>query len=164
MTIRINHNSEMGFPDDLRSPGPTIVSEATLHEVSRWFAPMSFEEAAARFRANIEIGGTAPFWEDRLFGSADETRHFTIGDVGFYGINPCQRCVVPARDPASGEVWNGFQKQFSDRRKASLPAWSNATRFPDYYRLSVNTRPDRSSTGTKIHIGDPVTLAPPSGS
>src|SRR4030095_8005205 len=69
--VSIERNTETGFPDDLESPGPTIVSSASLREVSTWFGIADLQEPRRRFRANIEIATDEPFWEDRLFAEAD---------------------------------------------------------------------------------------------
>lgn len=156
--VRVIENIEAGFPDDLESPGPTVVSTATLRAVAGWFA-LGEEEVRRRFRANLEIeaaGGDdlPPFWEDRLSGPAGQPIGFRIGDVVFAGTNPCQRCVVPTRDPVTGEPWPRFAKMFAGQREAALPAWAQRSRFDHYYRLAVNTR--LAGAGGTIRVGDAV--------
>ena len=148
-------SDESGYPDDTDSPGPTVIGTATLEAVASWFPGMSLDEARRRFRANLEIGGTPPFWEDRLFSELGESVRFQIGDVVVEGVNPCQRCVVPSRDSMSGESMNDFQKVFIEKRKASLPPWANAARFNHFYRLAVNTR-IVAQAGKCFRIGDVV--------
>jgi len=65
--VTLNQNTLVGFPDDLQSPGPTIISTATLQEVASWFPGVTVEEMRRRMRANLEIGGVPAFWEDQLF-------------------------------------------------------------------------------------------------
>jgi uncharacterized protein YcbX len=156
--VTLAANRESGFPDDDSAPGPTVVSEASLEEVTRWFPGMSVSEVRKRFRSNIELSGTEVFGEDRLFGPPGEMKPFHLGEVQVLGSNPCQRCAVPTRDPESGEVTPGFQKQFSEKRAASLPPWANATRFNHFYRFAVNTRIPASETGKWIRTGDPLRL------
>jgi uncharacterized protein YcbX len=60
-------NADTGFPDDLESPGPTLVTEASIAAVAGWFG-FDVEATRRRFRTNIEIGGTDAFWEDHLYG------------------------------------------------------------------------------------------------
>jgi len=111
-----------------------------------------------RFRANLEIADSEPFWEDRLFGEAEGVaRAFRIGNVLLAGTNPCQRCVVPTRDPATGAVWPEFAKIFAVTRSAQLPQWAPRLRFDHFYRLTVNTRPLGSAGGT-LHVGDEIQL------
>jgi uncharacterized protein YcbX len=63
---------------------------------------------------------------------------------------------VPSRHPETGEMIHGFQKTFSEKRKATLPAWVKTTRFNHFYRLSINTRVSSSETGKYLHLGDEV--------
>jgi hypothetical protein len=155
--VTLVENAEVGFPDDLDAPGPTIISTATLETVAGWFPGMSMDEARRRFRANLEIGGVEPFWEDRLYARKEESVLFRVGEVTFAGSNPCQRCVVPSRDSRNGDVWPEFSKTLARRREASLPAWAERTRFNHFYRLAVNTRPH--GAGGEVCTGDAVSLA-----
>lgn len=147
-----------GFPDDEEAYGPTIISTATLETVASWFPPLSVENARSRFRANIEISGVPPFWEDQLFAESGTVVNFQIGSVQLEGINPCQRCVVPTRDPTTGERYPQFQRIFNQQRQATLPRWTTPSRFNHYYRLSVNTRIPPSQVDKTIRIGDRVSL------
>ena len=156
--VTIKRDTKTGFPDDPESPGPTLISVATLAEVSSWFPELNQEQASRRFRANIEISNVPAFWEDQLFGEPGETVGFAIGTVSLHGVNPCQRCVVPTRHPETGEVMHGFQKTFSVKRQATLPAWVNSARFNHFYRLSINTRVSRSEVGKVIHVGDELRI------
>jgi uncharacterized protein YcbX len=154
--VTMKRNTETGFPDDLEAPGPTILSEATLAEVGRWFP--SLEEVSRRFRANIEIGAVPAFWEDRLFGEPEEIVDFSLGDVRFQGNNPCQRCVVPSRNPDTAEVVADFQKTFAAKREATLPNNVALGRFNHFYRLSVNTRTPKTEVGKVVRVGDEVSF------
>jgi uncharacterized protein YcbX len=154
--VSLQRNTLTGFPDDLESPGPTIVGSSTLREVALWFGITDREEAGRRFRANIELDADTPFWEDCLFGEAGSRVEFRLGDVMVHGMNPCQRCAVPSRDPSTGSVTPDFQRVFAERRAATLPAWAAKSRFNHYYRLAVNTRIPASETGKVIRTGDRV--------
>src|SRR4029079_14548107 len=94
MPVTIAENAEAGFPDDPETPGPTFVSTATLECVASWFR-LPLDEVRRRFRANLEIDGGEPFWEDRLFAAVGNVVRFSVGNVSFEGTNPCARCVVP---------------------------------------------------------------------
>ncbi|MGD1904982.1 MAG: MOSC domain-containing protein [Leptolyngbyaceae cyanobacterium] len=154
--IRLQQNKTMGFPDDTDSPGPTVISTATLQTVADWFS-ISLDECRQRFRTNLEIDGVPAFWEDQLFSESGDPVPFQIGAVTLQGINPCQRCVVPTRDPVTGEATGGFQKQFSMRRSETLPATVARSRFNHFYRLAVNTR-STSDIEQTLTVGDPVTV------
>lgn len=146
-----------GFPDDELAPGPTIISTATLEVVASWFPGLTLEDVRLRFRANLEVGGTEPFWEDHLFGEASSDRPFRIGGVVFGGSNPCQRCVVPSRDPATGDVYPEFTTLFAHRRELQLPVWAARQHFNHFYRLAVNTR--LIDPGAELlRVGDVVEL------
>jgi uncharacterized protein len=155
--VTLRHETEKGFPDDREAFGPTIVSEASLRTVQNWYAGLTLESVRRRFRTNLElIGDDAPFCEDRLFGAAGELKPFQISNVNFFGHNPCQRCVVPTRDPDNGQGVAGFQKSFMEQRKKMLPEWSNATRFNHFYRFAINTSVPPTEAGKELRVGDPV--------
>lgn len=151
-------NDQGGFPDDLDAPGPTVVSTATLAEVASWFPGLDIDEVRRRFRANLEIGGTVPFWEDRLVGELGSVVRFRMGEVWFDGVNPCQRCPVPTRDSHSGEANGGFAREFALRRRATLPSWAPASRFDHFYRLTVNTRLAAGQLGGSLRAGAEVLI------
>jgi uncharacterized protein YcbX len=151
--VKLVQNLEMGFPDDTDSPGPTIISTATLTTVASWFPQLSYEQIQRRLRTNLEVDTVLPFWEDRLFTSADSSVIFRVGDVQMEGINPCQRCVVPTRNPETGEVSDHFQKIFIQQRQETLPEWVERSRFNHFYRLAINTRIPISEAGKVLAIG-----------
>ncbi len=153
-TVVLRHETEKGFPDDREAFGPTIVSEASLREVQSWYPELTFESVRRRFRTNLELIGDKPFCEDRLFGAPGELKPFLMGNVKFFGHNPCQRCVVPTRDPDSGEGVANFQKSFMEQRKKLLPEWSNSQRFNHFYRFAINTSVPPAEAGKQLRIGD----------
>jgi uncharacterized protein YcbX len=156
--VTLKQNSEVGFPDDLDCPGPTIISTATLSEVAGWFPPLDAAQLRLRIRANLELSVPAPFWEERLYTAKGARIQFRIGDVLFHGNNPCQRCVVPPRDPFTGEGYPHFARIFAERRKQTLPPWAEASRFNHYYRLAVNTLVPESEAGKMLQVGDEVSV------
>lgn len=158
ITVYLQQNLVTGYPDDTHAAGPTIISTATVETVASWFPHITVEEMRLRLRANLEIAGVPAFWEDRLFDSQDNHVSFKIGEVIFWGINPCQRCVVPTRDSQTGAQDAGFTKQFIRQRQETLPDWTNRDRFNHFYRLSVNTQVPPSETGKEIHVGDELVL------
>ncbi len=157
--VQLQENLEMGFPDDLNSTGPTVISTATLTAVADWFAEDE-EQIRRRFRTNIEVDDTPAFWEDQLFAKVGESYSFWLGDIQFEGTYPCQRCPVPTRNAVGGEVYPNFQKIFVHNRQANLPDWAVASQFNHFYRLSVNTRIPPSEAGKILQIGNIVQLGP----
>lgn len=160
--VHLRTDLNTGFPDDLASPGPTIVSTATLETIASWFPELTLDEIRRRFRTNLEIDGVPPFWEDQLF-AADPTQAipFCIGPLHLQGINPCQRCPVPTRDTHTGEKTDRFQQTFIEKRRETLPNWAARSRFNHYYKLTVNTRLAEAigaDDRVEIGVGDRVEM------
>ena len=147
-----------GVPDDPIRNGPMVVSAATLQTVSDWFPDITLEESRRRFRTPLEIDGVCAFWEDRLFSAQErDPVRFSIGAVDLEGTNPCPRCVVPARDSLSGVDLIGFQKRFSDLRRAHYPSWAcQPDRIKHFYHLGINTRVAPTQYGKLLSVGDLV--------
>lgn len=158
VTCRLIENPATGFPDDTTAPGPTVISTATLREVASWFPNLALDETRRRFRANLEIDGVEPFWEDRLVGPDGAPVTFSIGSVAWLGVIPCQRCVVPSRDSLDGSAIAGFQKSFARRREEQLPSWAARDRFNHFYRLSVNTQLATGQSWGRLSTGDLVSI------
>jgi uncharacterized protein YcbX len=156
--VALWHNDGQGYPDDVRAAGPTIIGTRTLETVASWFPRAESQTFALRFRANLEIADAEPFWEDRLYDEVGTVVRFRVGDVLFEGSNPCKRCVVPSRDPRSGQTYPLFQKTLAEKRAAYLPAWANRSRFNHFYRLAVNTCVPASEAGKVLRVGDEVVL------
>jgi uncharacterized protein YcbX len=160
MAVTLNCETKRGFPDDREASGPTVVTEPSLVEVAGWYPGLTVESVRARFRTNLELNGNgAPaFWEDRLYGAPGELKPFEIGAIRLFGHNPCQRCAVPTRDPATGAAIAGFQKEFMERRRQTFPDWANTARFNHYYRFAVNTSLPPSEYGKRLRVGDAVEI------
>ncbi len=158
MPVTLARNGDVGFPDDLDCPGPTVISTATLEEVARWFPPLDANQMRVRFRANLEIADVPAFWEDHLYGPKGTRVRFRIGQCVVEGNNPCQRCTVPPRDPYSGSGYADFTKIFAQRRKETLPPWAEKSRFNHFYRLATNTVVPGDQAGRLICVNDPVEI------
>lgn len=156
--VDVRENSQRGFPDDTDANGPTVISTATLETVAGWFDGIGVEEMRKRLRMNLEISGVPAFWEDQLFAEANQGVEFEIGAVRFEGINPCQRCIVPARDTTTGEQYPKFQRTFIQKRRQMLPDWVNTSRFDHYYRLGVNTKLPGGQGGKILSRQDSVQI------
>ena len=154
--ISLSRNRDGGFPDDTHASGPTIISTATIETVASWFDGISTESMRRRLRANIELGGVPAFWEDHLFADRSHHVEFAIGGVSLRGVNPCQRCVVPSRDPDTGAEYDGFQETFITKRRETMPDWSGGDWFDHEFRLMVNTMVPESAWGNTISVGDTI--------
>lgn len=148
-----------GYPDLTDYPsGPTVISTGTVREVASWFPEITPEEARLRFRANVEIDGVPPFWEDGLYTGTDEEVRFEIGDVRFGGVQPTPRCAVPLRDPRTGKETEEFRGRFVRNRTETYPDWGDDDAFEQFFHLMVNTHVPESETGESIAVGDRVTV------
>lgn len=156
--LGLERDTELGFVDR-RGMGPSVVSTATLEAVASWFEGMTVEGARRRLRANVEIGGVPAFWEDRFVGENAPT--FTVGDVSFEGITPCGRCVVPAREPDTGEPIPEFSERFTEKRRETFPSWADESAFDHYFSLMILTRVPERQRGRRLRVGDSVTLREP---
>lgn len=156
--VHLKQNLVTGFPDDVISPGPTIISTATLEAMTHGFEGIGVEDLRSRFRSNLELSNTPAFWEEQLYTKTEEPLSFQIGDVEMQGINPCQRCVVPTRDAISGAAYPRFQQVFTEKRKAEFPSWAPASRFKHFYYLAVNTRIAPAEAGKVLQVGDAVAI------
>lgn len=151
--ITLAQNRHMGFPDDTESSGPTIVSVASLEAIATWFG-ISLEESRQRFRANLEIADTFAFWEDQIYDAAGEGIPFQIGDLELKSCHPCQRCIVPTRNPWTGDRTVDFQAKFNAHREAALPDGVPRSQFNHFYKLTLNTTVSPSEAGKVLRVGD----------
>lgn len=157
--IRVGENRAVGFPDDTNASGPTVISRETLLALGD-IAGASLEELRRRFRANVEISGGGPFFEDRAFGPPGVVVPVRIGEAKLYGNNPCRRCAVPGRDSWTGETHPGFAKTLSTWREATIGESVDRERFDgNWYRLALNTRPMPGATAQQISVGDRFEIA-----
>lgn len=156
--LRLKQNSVIGFPDDIKSPGPTIVSEATLTAAGQYFdPPIDLPEITRRMRPNIIIKGVEPYWEDALYGQEGVGGLLTLGQTELIVTGPCQRCVVPTRDSQTGDPTPQFMKRFMEIRRATLPgAQQKDPRFEkNPYRLCVNVL---GPVGGAIQVSDTLKI------
>ncbi|MGH2563086.1 MAG: MOSC domain-containing protein [Ginsengibacter sp.] len=158
MPVTLLQNKEGRFMDIPDISGITILSTSSLNSISEWFNNMELEETRKRFRATVEIEGATPFWEDHLFSKEGTGIEFTLGEVTLFGMSPRARCVVPTRNPESGEVIHAFPKIFSKHRASDLPEWSTLNEHGHHYYLTVNCYIPYTETGKWIQIGDELNI------
>ncbi|WP_255197149.1 MOSC domain-containing protein [Halorarius litoreus] len=157
--VELQRDTSGGFPDDTHASGPTVIAQATIEVVADWFDDIDPEEMRRRLRPNLVVEGVDPFWEDRLYADRESVVAFDVGDARFEGVNPCQRCAVPTRDPDTGETTEGFRERFVQQREVTLPEWANRDWFDHHFRLMVNTHVPRETVGQSLGVGDPISLA-----
>lgn len=136
--------------------GPSVISTETLEEVASWFEGVTPESARRRLRPNVEIGGVPAFWEDQFLG--EDATGFEIGGVPFEGAEACARCVVPSRDPETGEPTERFRERFIERREATLPEWVDEDALEHFYTVMVITSVPDAGRGETIRVGDQVSI------
>jgi len=151
--LTLRRDTDTGFVDR-REMGPSVVSTATLETVASWFDGMTVESARCRLRANVEVSGVPAFWEDRFVGEGAPS--FEVGGVRFEGVTPCGRCVVPERDPDTGEPTPEFRERFIERRKATFPEWADEDAFDHAYTLMLIASVHEASRGGTLTVGDEV--------
>jgi len=156
--VTLEQNKTGRFMDIPDISGLTILSKASLQELSICFDSMTLEEARRRFRATIELDGVPAFWEDHLFSSEGKGIEFKIGAVTLFGMSPRARCIVPSRHPETGEVIHAFAKSFARHRAATLPDFSKLNEFGHHYHLTVNCYVPATEIGKWIHAGDELEI------
>jgi uncharacterized protein len=123
---------DLGLMQDL-GHSLLVTTQATLDAVG---AELGTELDLRRFRTNVHVVLDAPAYAEEEW----EGRELTIGDATFRLLHPCERCVIPTRDPET------------------------AQKFPDLLRwltrehrglFGMNARP---LSAARIAIGDPVSL------
>jgi len=136
--------------------GPSVISTGTLEELASWFDDMTVEGARIRLRPNIEIGGVPAFWEDQFLG--DDPAGFEVNGTRFEGAEACARCVVPTRDPDTGEPIEDFRERFAEYREETLPEWAPREEFEHFFTVMLITSVPEASRGDTVAVGDEVTV------
>ncbi|MEF8800042.1 MAG: MOSC N-terminal beta barrel domain-containing protein [Halolamina sp.] len=151
--LTLEQDPSLGFVDR-REMGPSVISTATLEAVASWFEEMTVDSARRRLRANVEVAGVPAFWEDRFVG--DGAPSFEIGTVRFEGVTPCGRCIVPERDPETGEALSAFRERFVTRREETFPNWADENAFDHFYTMMLIARVPERDRGEQLRVGDEV--------
>lgn len=153
--LTLERDTDTGFVDR-REMGPSVISTATLETVASWFDEMTVEGARRRMRANVEVSGVPAFWEDRFVSARAPA--FEIDGVRVEGVTPCGRCVVPERDPDTGEPIPEFRERFIERRRETFPEWADPDAFDHAYTLMLIAQVPEAFRGETLTVGDEVTV------
>jgi uncharacterized protein YcbX len=151
--LRLRRNTELGYVDRRRM-GPSVISTATLETVAGWFEGLTVESTRRRLRANVEVAGVEPFWEDRFVG--EDAPAFEAGGVRFEGVTPCARCVVPQRDPDTGEPLEQFRTRFIEKRRETFPEFADSNAFDHHYTLMLISRIPERDRDKSLAVADSV--------
>lgn len=142
---------------DEAEAGPTLISAATIREVASWYDGIDPEEMCLRLRPNLVVEGVPPFWEDGLI--AEGGCGFRIGGVTLEGVMSVPRCVVPTRDPYTGEVYERFRETFLEKREETLPEWADREAFDgNLFSLMAVARIPEADRGSELSVGDSIQL------
>lgn len=155
LDVSLERDRALGYVDR-RSMGPSVISTATIETVAGWFEGLTVESVRRRMRANLEVGGVEAFWEDRFVGP--DAPDFAVDGVRFEGVTPCGRCVVPERDPDTGESTPDFRERFVRKRRDAFPEWADADAFDHFYTLMTITRVPESHREGSLRVGDEVSV------
>lgn len=153
--VELRRDTSRGYVDR-REMGPSVISTETIRTVADWFDDLTAESVRRRLRANLEVSGVPAFWEDRFVGEHAPT--FDVGGVRIEGITPCGRCVVPQRDPDTGDSTPDFRERFVERRRETFPEWADNQAFDHYYTLMIIARIPDAKRGVTLRVGDSVTI------
>ena len=153
--LTLARDTSLGYVDR-RGMGPSVVSTATVRTVASWFDDLTVEGVRRRLRSNVEVSGVPAFWEDRFVG--DDTPAFEVGGVRFEGVTPCGRCVVPQRDPDTGEATPEFREQFVRRRRETFPEWADEAAFDHHYTVTILASVPPTNRGETLRVGDSVSV------
>jgi uncharacterized protein YcbX len=153
LPVTIRRDASDGFVSRPEA-GPSVVSTATLEEVASWFDDITPTELRRRIRVNVEVSGVPAFWEDQFVGA--DAPAFEIGGVRFEGVQPCGRCVIPQRDPDTGERTPNFRTTFLERREETFPEFADRDAFDHLFKLMLIAGVPESDRGETIRVGDEV--------
>ncbi|GAB3891357.1 MOSC domain-containing protein [Larkinella knui] len=111
-----------------------VISTDSLDELNRR-AEKPLE--MSRFRPNLVVEGVLPHDEDTWY-------RFKIGDLSFYGVKPCARCVLTTIDPET-----------SRKGKEPLKALATYRRLDNKILFGQNVL---AETPGLLRVGEPVTI------
>lgn len=111
-----------------------VISSDSLDELNRR-AGESLE--MIRFRPNLVVEGVSPHDEDTWY-------HFQIGDLTFYGVKPCARCVLTTIDPETAQ-----------KGKEPLKTLATYRRLDKKILFGQNVLAETAGT---LRVGQPVTV------
>ena len=66
-------------------------------------------------------------------------------------MTPCGRCVVPVRDPDTGEEIKDSRGRFIERRKATFPDFADCEAFDHFFMLIASV--PEADRGETIRVG-----------
>ena len=110
-----------------------VIGEASLADLN---ARLPEPVPMNRFRPNFVVRGAAPFAEDTW-------SHFRIGESYFYGVKPCDRCVMTTINQETAQ-------------KGREPLQTLATYRTADHKILFGQNTLYANQGTRVAVGDPV--------
>jgi uncharacterized protein len=159
--VTLLHNTQGRLLDVPDASSVTVISEASYKTLESELVDFPLPDIRLRFRANLEIGGAEPFWEETLIGPPSVGMRFRVGEVEMVGVSPRVRCNVPPRDPHTGVPEKNFVRRVMKAREATLPHDSVLPAHGGFYHLTVDTYLPDTETGKVLHVGDKVEIIGP---
>jgi uncharacterized protein YcbX len=124
---------DLGLMQDLEH-SLLVTTQATLDAVA---AELDTPLDLRRFRTNVHVLlDDAPAYAEEEW----EGRELAIGEATFRLLHPCERCVIPTRDPDTTEKWGELLRWLTRERRGLF---------------GMNARPLRAA---RIALGDPVSV------
>jgi hypothetical protein len=124
---------DLGLMQDLEQ-SLLVTTQATLDAVA---AELGTPLDLRRFRTNVHVVfDDVPAYAEEEW----EGRELAIGEAAFRLLHPCERCVIPTRDPDTTEKWGELLRWLTRERRGLF---------------GINARPLR---GARIALGDPVSV------
>jgi uncharacterized protein YcbX len=123
---------DLALMQDLRE-SVLVTTRATLAAVSE---ALGRQLDLRRFRTNIHLAADAPAYAEEGW----QGRRLRVGDAELELLHPCERCVIPTRDPDTGQ------------KHADILRWLTREHRGLF---GINARPVRPA---RIALGDPVRL------
>jgi uncharacterized protein YcbX len=121
---------DLGLMQDLNQ-SLLVTTQATLAAIERELGQLDLR----RFRTNVHVVlDDAPAYAEEHW----EGRELTIGEAAFRLLHPCERCVIPTRDPDTAQKWGGLLRWLTRERRGLF---------------GMNARPLHQA---RIAVGDPV--------
>jgi uncharacterized protein len=121
---------DLGLMQDLNQ-SLLVTTQATLAAIERELGQLDLR----RFRTNVHVVlDDAPAYAEEDW----EGRELTIGEAAFRLLHPCERCVIPTRDPDTAQKWGGLLRWLTRERRGLF---------------GMNARPLHQA---RIAVGDPV--------
>jgi len=133
VTVRADPAGQQDLPRSV-----LVTTQATLDAIG---AALGRSVELDRFRTNVHMVLDAPAYAEEGW----EGTHLKVGEAELEVLHPCERCVIPTRDPATAEKWPELLRWLFRERSGCF---------------GINARPLGAA---RIRLGDAVVWTSESG-